>query len=233
MDIKDRGIPMKRIFICVLSVDGKASQFDRFFWELLDAQDAKERMPRCKLIWLEQKADISTLTRLSTDTMVWYSPNNLGCAGGRQRLIDYLITSEKLGTKDLVFFLDDDIQFIGKEWLWHFLKASADYDVIGQEGRVIGADGNSYPHEGKPIEYLSGGWCMWKGYVLLDPKVNMDTAYSIYFEDSDLCYQARQAGYTLGEVNSPHLQHVSHVTPEKSVAYQQGRNRFLSKWRSL
>jgi GT2 family glycosyltransferase len=219
-----------RVFVCVLSHDGQAKELPRFVEALISATVQELlKLPPVKMIWLEQGASFNGIASQS-DVVIWHSTNNVGCAGGRQRLIDYLIVVERLRHGDLVIFLDDDVQFVSPMWLEDFVNASLHADVVGQEGMTVTPDYATLPiTQGQAPDYVSGGWSAWHGYVLLGG-VQFDLNYHTYWEDVDMCYQARQKHFTLGIVNTHALSHASHMTAIKQERYDRGRDYFIKKW---
>ena len=205
-------------------------EFGRFYDAILNASlfNLSHITPPIHLVWLEQGATMNLFSRTS-DVTVWHSTNNLGCAGGRQRLIDLLIIKENLENDDLVIFLDDDIQFLTSEWIQDFINAMLSWDIVGQEGRIITPDWHTLPvKDGEAVDYVSGGWSGWHGYVLLEG-VQFDTRF-MYWEDVDMCRQALEKGFTLNAMNAQSLAHESHVSEEKNKRYEQGRQLFIGKW---
>jgi len=221
-----------RVFVCVLSHDGEAKEFDRVYEAIINATFPElRRIPSIKLIWLEQGASVNFSFNCG-DVLKWFSTNNVGCAMGRQRIIDSLILVEKLKPDDLVIFLDDDIQFLATTWLQDFMNASLSYDVMGVEAMKLLANYTTAPIvEGEELDYLSGGWCGWRGYVLLDG-VQFDRNYHTYFEDVDMCLQATAKGYRIGQVVTQALGHESHMTPLKMALYEQSKAYFIKKWQN-
>lgn len=221
-----------RVFIAVLSHTGGAKELGRVHQAIIDSTyPSLQTAPYVKLIWLEQGSTVNAISDFA-DLREWHSTNNVGCAMGRQRLIDSLILIEHLSPDDLLIFLDDDIQFLQTTWLQDFINTSLDYDVFGVEAMKVLSDYTTEPiAEGKEPDYVSGGWCGWHGYVLLDG-VQFDRNYHTYFEDVDMCYQARQKKYSIGQVKTKALAHESHMTPLKSALYEQSRAYFIKKWQN-
>ena len=62
--------------------------------------------------------------------------------------------------------------------------------------------------------------------VEFDPRFNPN-----YFEDADLCFQARAAGFRIGTVNNVGLQH-NHPADSKpnTEVFDRSRKAFLAKW---
>lgn len=165
---------------------------------------------------------------------------NLGVAGGRQKLLDIA-----QGQDDLVF-LDSDISFSSPDALYHLARAAYldkalswvvdGHDPIG----VIGPGGHSITpgwkwFEPVPDEYegavdVVSGYCQYFTRGLIEKGVRLDQAYNPYWiEDSDFCLQAKAAGYSIWQTPLPEIRH--HYAGTGDDGSGRDKMRYLaSKW---
>lgn len=161
---------------------------------------------------------------------VLYSAENLGCAGGRkeltQRIIyDYGHPDEKLA----IVYLDDDIEVLDAGWLPALVHPLfRDCSISGVEGRKVLADGRTAA--AYDPDYVSGGWCairgdVWAAGCMFDEQFNPN-----YYEDVDLCFQARMKYLSIRVVGEIGLRHEHETTPSAAKLADLNRVKFLQKW---
>lgn len=165
--------------------------------------------------------------------LLWGSPHNYGCGGGRQRIVDML-----LGKRDAqaVVFLDDDIQMVSPIWL-QTLTAPILHGqamIAGAAGRVITSDWLTEPCGDKLPDYVSGGWCC-VSMRLFERGIEFDPAFNPnYWEDVDLCLQAARLGYQIVEVKGTGLVHPDHaISPESAASFERNRAYIRAKWEAI
>lgn len=158
------------------------------------------------------------------------SAENLGCAGGRkaltQRIInDYGHPDERLA----IVYLDDDIEVLDAGWLQTMIDPLwTIYSICGAEGGRVLAGGTTVPTWTDP-DYVSGGWCAIRGDVfaagcMFDEQFNPN-----YYEDVDLCYQAREKGLSICAVHVA-LMHDHATDAEMAELAAINRVKFTQKW---
>ena len=134
-----------------------------------------------------------------------------------------------------IFTLDDD-QFISPVSL-HSLQ-SINADLVGTEAWSM--DDNFMAHrieENKgALAYVGGGGLIVKKKVLEDIDY-LDERYApAWFSDSDLCFKARDKGYTMGYHPNPKMIHLGHQTVFKqtnfnsSEQWKKSHKLFKQKW---
>jgi GT2 family glycosyltransferase len=162
---------------------------------------------------------------------ILHSAENLGCAGGRkaltQRIInDYGHPDERLA----IVYLDDDIEVLDAGWLPKLIDPLwTMYSICGVEGRRVQRDGLTVAAT-DDIDYVSGGWCAIRGDVfaagcMFDEQFNPN-----YYEDVDLCFQARMKGMSIRSVGNVGLRHEHPTTPSAATLADLNRGKFLQKW---
>ena len=171
-------------------------------------------------VWLNDwQSHISLIER--------YSPHNWGCAGARQRMVDYVIS--RFDPDDILVFLDDDVMINHSGWLSKLIHPLVNgYDIAGVDARRI-LDGWSEECPPEFMTYTSGGRCAISAQVFaagceFDPRYMPN-----YFEDADLCYQAIRKGFKIACVGDIGLEHrAGSIFP--NIVLAQNRTRFLEKW---
>jgi GT2 family glycosyltransferase len=167
--------------------------------------------------------------KVSRKAMVYNSDENLGCAGGRQHLVNQLLETG-LERDDQLVFLDDDVEVLDRTWLWKLCSPLAgEYSISGVDGRRITEDWLSVPDILNPT-YVSGGWCAIRGEVFLDG-ITWDMRFNPnYFEDVSFCWEASAIGKRIVCVPNVPLRHIH---PPNEVAAQLvaiNRQKFIEKW---
>lgn len=163
---------------------------------------------------------------------------NLGCAGGRKFLTEKIMKSrfcgEAFGAEDAIIFLDDDVVVHSEDWIRLLCEPLLlDYSISGVAGRRVTEDVLTVADNTCP-DYVSGGWCAIRGDVFLDG-IQFDTDYyPNYFEDIQLCWEARAKGKKIIAVGFCGLAHNDNpigrdmVAVSKAVA--ENRIKFAKKW---
>lgn len=150
---------------------------------------------------------------------------NLGCAGGRK----YLLKQLPLKPDDITIWLDDDLVATGDSWLDALIQPilNNEADITGVEGMELLPTYFTQPCSGEP-HYVSGGWCAISAQVFL-AGVTFDVRFTPnYWEDVDLCFQARAKGFRIAKVDNLGLHHEAHAgNPE---AFHYSRTQFINKY---
>ena len=160
--------------------------------------------------------------------IVEYAPKPLGCGGARQKMADYFFASG-LKPDDAVVFLDDDIEIYSPKWLEKLIAPlSQGYDMSGVEGRRLT---KKYPKvDNENFDYLSGGWLATRG-ALFTYKCRFDERFNPnYWEDADLCFQAKQNGFKLVCVGNIGLKHNETLKDGQLELLATNRAKFYEKW---
>jgi GT2 family glycosyltransferase len=158
---------------------------------------------------------------------------NLGCAGGRQKIVDEIKRVWGLQPDDVIVFLDDDI-YAANEFKWLNKLTEPLFtdraDIAGVGGRRVTSDYMTVEDNENP-DYVSGGWCAISGRVFLSG-VQFDQQFNPnYWEDTDLCYQARARGFRIEAVRGVGLVHDHHDISAESVnLILRNRQLFMKKW---
>lgn len=214
---------MHSIHICIGTL-GKQENIDRLlsylFWE--DVQKAN-----VESVYICSQVE-SIKLRPKAGLMLEYSPLALGCAGARQHMVDYH-NGRGLRDEDILIFLDDDIEVTESGWLEKLIAPLYEgYHLSGVEGRKLT---KKMPRiDNKHFDYLSGGRLACLGEIF-DYKCKFDTQFNPnYFEDADLCFQAKENGFKLACVGDIGLKHLETVNEEISALLETNRAKFYAKW---
>lgn len=155
---------------------------------------------------------------------------NLGCAGGRK----YLLKQLPLKEGDITVWLDDDIVASGDVWLDALIQPilNGQADITGVEGMEVLPTFYTQPtptdSPDRPPHYVSGGWCAISAKVFL-AGVTFDVRFTPnYWEDVDLCVQARGKGFRIAKVDNCGLFHQAH--PGNPQAFEYSRAQFMHKY---
>lgn len=157
-----------------------------------------------------------------------YSASPLGCAGARQKMVDYFF-ARGLKPDDVIIFLDDDIEVLSSQWLQRLIAPLYEgYHLAGVEGRKLT---KKMPKiEAKNFDYLSGGWLAARGEVFTY-KCRFDTQFNPnYWEDADLGMQAKQHGFKMKCVGSIGLKHDETLKDGQTALLETNRAKFYAKW---
>lgn len=174
-------------------------------------------------------------TALST-AQYSHAASNWGVAGGRQRLVDKIGKNFQLRDFDVIIFLDDDIVAPSDDqWIHEFIRPIRrnEADIVGVEGWRVLPSGLTQRDDSEP-HYVSGGWCAIAGCVFnagieFDPRFNPS-----YFEDVDLCLQARARGFKIAVAPNVGLTHdPDAISSAKIDVFEHSRRAFVEKWKLL
>jgi hypothetical protein len=168
--------------------------------------------------------------KVSLKAMVYNSETNLGCAGGRQYLIDCLLETG-LERDDQLVFLDDDVEVLERSWLWKLCSPLAGgYSISGVDGRRITSEYLTEPDCIAP-DYVSGGWCAIRADVFLDGCAFDAEQFPVnYWEDCDLAEQARAKGKLIKCVGDIGLRHIHPPNEAAAQLVAINRLKFIEKW---
>lgn len=156
--------------------------------------------------------------------------DNLGVAGGRQRLL-----SKARGR--VCLFLDNDVAALEPRW-WPLLVQPLDdprVGVVGHGGHMIPGDWSWYqranPHYFGPVDVVSGYCQAFRREVTRQHNAQgfglvLDMTYNPYWhEDSDWCLQAQQYGLSVLQAPAP-IQHLYSGTGDDGSG--QAKQRYLT-----
>jgi len=156
------------------------------------------------------------------------APHNLGCAGGRNALIEQ---AQLEMPDDIAVFLDDDIVPTSHLWLERLIAPilSAEADISGVEGRMIDGQGRTHPAADQ-LDYVSGGWMAVRNGVFMaglrfDERFNPN-----YYEDVDFCKRAADKGARLTSVGEIGLLHTPDHGSSETLDGAASRKKFVEKW---
>lgn len=157
-----------------------------------------------------------------------YNRALMGCGGARQHMVNYFL-GKGLKPDDILIFLDDDIEMLQTGWLEKLIAPLAEgYDLSGVEGRKLT---KKMPKvDNKRFDYLSGGWLAVKA-AIFDYKCSFDERYfPNYWEDADLCYQAKEHGFKLACVGDIGLKHDETLKLGQLELLDRNKALFYEKW---
>ena len=159
---------------------------------------------------------------------------NLGCAGGRKFLTKKIMKARYCGEafdyEDVIVYLDDDIEVVAHDWLIKLVEPLlCGQSISGVAGRDLTADLMTVPaHIG--ADYVSGGWCAIRGDVFLDGCMFDEQFNPNYFEDVDLCFQAREKSKSIHVVGDVGLRHEHLAGSSAAELIDTNRQKFGKKW---
>lgn len=177
---------------------------------------------------------------------------NLGYAGGMNAGL-------RAAQGELIAFLNNDV-ILRPDWLRRLAKAMADDERIGVAGcKLLYPEGNLIQHAGgilryplalpdhygfrqpdtgqfdeiKDVDYVTGAAFVARR-ELLDRIGAFDEGFYFYFEDTDLCFRARAAGWRVVVVPQAVAVHLESATavrdsPSYYALFHRGRLRFVLK----
>lgn len=160
-----------------------------------------------------------------------YRLDNRGCAGGRKLLVQSIEREFGLLEDDTLIFLDDDLYAINDTWLDALVAPilAGEADITGVEGMRITPSFMTTPDQVNP-DYVSGGWCAISAKVFL-AGIMFDTDFNPnYWEDVDLNFSARAAGFRIKAVGDIGLVHEPHPNPVNDAIFLASRLTFIKKW---
>jgi GT2 family glycosyltransferase len=153
---------------------------------------------------------------------------NFGCAGARKRLAETLL-AQGLQPDDITIWLDDDIIASGDAWLdalcAPIIEGKA--DITGVEGMEVLPTFTTRPCQDRELHYVSGGWCAISARVFLAGCMFDTRFHPNYWEDVDMCYQAKAKGFRIAQVENRGLFHQAHGGNPQQFEYS--RAQFIAK----
>ncbi len=159
-----------------------------------------------------------------------FCEKNLGCAGARA-VITQMLIENGLQRDDMIIFLDDDVEVESEYWVASLCAPLLKhYSISGVAGRNVTADYLTKETNDIEPDYVSGGWCAIRGDVFIDGCMFDEQFFPNYWEDVDLCYQARAKGKWIISVGNVGLRHEHPPTAEAAQHVSQNRKRFMEKW---
>lgn len=156
------------------------------------------------------------------------TPHNWGCGGARQRMADII---HEQGHYDYLIFLDDDVIPTKAGWLDKLTEPLRNgYHIAGVDSRRLDDRFLSVPCPPEQMTYTSGGRCAIRAEVFaagceFDPQF-----WPNYYEDADLCYQARAKGFKIACVENTGLEHEAVPNSAASALVETNRAKFAQKW---
>jgi len=125
---------------------------------------------------------------------------------------------------DSDFILLNDDTTVLKGWIDEIIRASKEYDIVGQKGYM------------RPEHFPF--WGVYIKKELIDKIGLLDERFEVgEWEDVDYCIRAIDAGFKLGETESQLIVHPSpsttlrRVTKEQEEKRKQNKQIFLDKWK--
>lgn len=159
---------------------------------------------------------------------------NLGCAGGRKFLTQKIMKARYCGEgfdqEDVIVYLDDDIEVCVHDWLIKLVEPLlCGISISGVAGRSLTPDLMTVS-DGVGADYVSGGWCAIRGDVFLDGCMFDEQFNPNYFEDVDLCFQARAMSKSIKAVGDIGLRHEHLAGASATELIEMNRQKFGKKW---
>jgi GT2 family glycosyltransferase len=182
---------------------------------------------RVKMVILHQGQPHTFIPR--ADRQDHYSPENLGCAGARKYLAETMLKYAQ--PDDISIWLDDDLTVTGDAWLGQLCTPIIlnQADITGVEGMQILPTYYTMPSEPeKEPDYVSGGWCAISARVFLAGCMFDTRFFPNYWEDVDLCRQAKDKSFRIAQVPNHGLHHIAH--DGDMVAFENNRREFIMKY---
>ncbi len=181
--------------------------------------------------------------------------HNLGFASGNNIGLQAVLGSGT-DTPDVIVLLNQDTE-VAPDWLAHLLAALEQYPDAGIVGcKIFDLDGKTLQHTGgqlamplaipqhrgagepdsgqydqiEPVDYVTGA-AMAIRRTVLDRIGLLDAGFApAYFEDTDLCYRAREAGFGVLYVPTATLRHAEGARSQSAYhqrIYHRNRMRFV------
>ncbi len=169
---------------------------------------------------------------LTDGNIAWINnEKNLGCIEARNQ-------AGKKASGTFLQFFDND-QYISPHTPHRMMQIEA--DVVGVEAWSMTSDGYAEAINKRrgPLAYIGAGGMLIKKKVF-DEVGGFDEAYSpAWFEDPDICFAAREKGYTLGYPIDHGVKHLAHQTNFSQTDYdhkevwRRNHKIFCAKWDSM
>jgi GT2 family glycosyltransferase len=113
----------------------------------------------------------------------------------------------------------DNDQIVKKDWLIHLHREMLKgYDMVGVEAwemsskHLMPKKRHVLKRGGIKIDYIGAGGCLMKRSMLQDIGIFDERFGMAYYEDPDLCFRAREAGYKIGWCHRRIINHLEHKT---------------------
>jgi len=181
-----------------------------------------------------------------------------------QGFVQACLQGVKVAKGEFLLFLNNDTQ-VTPGWLSHMLKRMDTDSEVGitgakliypngqlqEAGGIIFNDGSGYNYgrslnpllpqfnQSREVDYCSGA-CLMVRKSLYEQLGGFDLRYApAYYEDTDLCFAARKAGYKVFYCHESQVIHHEGVTAGKDInsgykAFQAiNQNKFVEKWRDM
>ena len=217
-----------------------------------NSADAKESLklrqmldPRIKLIINSSNTGFGAACNLGfvntkAEFVMLLNPDAQVLPGCLERLLEALEHNPKLGAVSPTQFWEPSLSWkLPPAWLptgvemwcmeqaWHQRKAaqkmSAAYrNMALQAWKTTGT-------EVLPQRALSGGAVLLRRSAVVEAGGLFDPAFFMYYEDSDLCWRLRHAGWKLGLVSSAHVLHEWVHSPTKVDFMEKSKQIYLKK----
>lgn len=245
---------MKRASVIVLSWNGET-----YLPDCLNAVMSQTHTPH-EVILVDNASTDGSVESAATNfplVRIICNDENLGFAGGMN-------VGLKLATGDIAVLLNQDT-VVRDNWLADLVKAMEADEHIGIAGcKILYLDGQTIQHAGgyleyplglahhygygeldrghwdeqREVEYVTGAAMAIRREVLERIGYLDDDFFPAYFEDVDICFRARQAGYKVVYVpTAALLHHESALTERETVQqhyyYHRNRLRLLLKHYTL
>lgn len=216
------------IYIAVLTM-GNQANIDRLFTDLF-WNSIWGRVQTVHVLNQGERVSIHENSSYHNPRLHYHvSKKNLGCAGGRKLLTEYLI-EHRLHPTDAIVYLDDDVEIIDRDWLMNLVEPLLrGFSISGVAGRSLTPDLMTVSDEQFP-DYVSGGWCAIRGDVFLDGCMFDEQFNPNYFEDVDLCFQARAKHKKIIAVGDIGLRHEHLAGASAADLIETNRQKFGKKW---
>lgn len=245
---------MKRASVIVLSWNGET-----YLPDCLNAVMAQSHAPH-EVILVDNASTDGSVELVAANfpqVRIIYNDENLGFAGGMN-------VGLKEATGDIAVLLNQDT-VVREDWLAELVKAMETDERIGIAGcKILYPDGQTIQHAGSYLEYPLGlahhygygepdqgqwdeqqeveyvtGAAMAIRREMLERIGYLDgDFFPAYFEDADICFRARQAGYKVVYIPTAILLHresasMEMETVEQHYYYHRNRLRLLLKHYTL
>lgn len=164
----------------------------------------------------------------------WHSSQYTSYAAAVQRMIDRLIGAG-LRPEDVIVLLNDDLRVLANDWLDSLmgpLEHERGVVISGALGSFITDDWHTRPAPPGPVDFVGAGWAAYRAALFL-AGVEFDHAYSgCYWEDVDVCLQARSRGYVVWGGDGSRFRHdgSAGATAPRQALYEQNRARARARW---